>query len=180
MIRSRMLWLLAMAALLGFQSASAADPVNVFDEAKLEVPAEWTEKQPASQIIEREFTYKSGEGDDAPSARITMMASGGGIKANIERWKGQFTGGKADEQKTETKQIGKWNVHVVDLSGNFAESMGGGPFSGGKVVQRQNYAMNGVIVEHPKGQTYFIKVTGPADVVKANRPAVMKMLEGLK
>ncbi len=125
MVRSQMLLSLAVATLLGFAPASAADPVSVFDEAKLEVPADWTEKQPASQIIEREFTFKNGEGDDAPTARITMMASGGGIKANIERWKGQFTGGKAEDQKTETKQIGKWNVHIVDLSGTFAESMGG-------------------------------------------------------
>ncbi len=29
--------------------------------------------------------------------------------------------------------------------------------------------MNGAIVELPQGKTYFIKVTGPADVVKANR-----------
>ncbi len=180
MIRTRMLLLVAVATLSSFASVSAADPVSVFGDAKLEVPAQWTEKQPASPIIEREFTFKSGEGDEAPSARITMMASGGGIKANIDRWKGQFSGGKAEDQKTETKQIGKWTVHIVDLTGTFAETMGGGPFSGGKVVKRENWAMNGVIVEHPEGQTYFIKVTGPNDVVKSNRPAVLEMLEGLK
>jgi hypothetical protein len=162
------------------QEAAAAESISVFGDAKLEVPSTWERKAPASSIIEHEFVAKSGEGDDAPQARITMMAAGGDVKANIDRWKGQFTGGDAAAQKTEEKKIGNWTVHIADLSGSFAETMGGGPFSGGKTVKRDNYAMTGVILEHPEGRKYFIKVTGPMDVVKAARPDVVKMIEGLK
>ncbi len=157
-----------------------ANTIQVFDDAKLEIPEGCKRIKPQSGIIEHEFLAKTGEGDDAPQARITMMAAGGPVKANIERWKGQFTGGDADAQKTEDKTVGKWTIHIADLSGTFAESMGGGPFAGGKTVKREGYAMTGVILEHSEGRKYFIKVTGPMDIVKANRPAVVKMLEGLK
>jgi len=162
------------------QEAAVAEPISVFGDAKLEAPASWERIKAASSIIEHEFVAKSGEGEDAPKARITMMAAGGDVKANIERWKGQFTGGDAAAQKTEETKIGNWTVHIADLSGSFSETMGGGPFSGGKTVKRENYAMTGVILEHPEGRKYFIKVTGPMDIVKENRPMVVKMLQGLK
>jgi len=162
------------------EDAAVAESISVFGDAKLEVPSSWERKEPTSSIIEHEFVAKSGEGADAPTARVTMMAAGGDVRANIERWKGQFAGGDAAAQKTEEKKVGNWTVHIADLSGAFAETMGGGPFSGGKTVKRENYAMTGVILEHPEGRKYFIKVTGPMDVVKANRPMVVKMIEGLK
>jgi len=162
------------------EDVAVADSISIFDAAKLSVPDGWERTKPQSGIIEHEFLAKSGDGDDAPQARITMMAAGGPVKANIDRWKGQFSGGDAAAQKTEEKKIGKWTVHIADLSGKFAESMGGGPFAGGKTVQREGYAMTGVILEDAEGRKYFIKVTGPMDVVKANRPAVLEMLEGLK
>jgi hypothetical protein len=108
------------------------------------------------------------------------MAAGGDVKANIDRWKGQFTGGNAEAQKVEELKVGDWTVHMVDLSGKYKESMGGGPFAPGKVVERENYAMIGGILVDPKGRKYFIKMTGPAELVKSNREGVLKMIEGLK
>jgi hypothetical protein len=156
------------------------ESVSVFGEKKLDVPKSWQRTQPQSSIVEHEFLIKSGEGDEAPQARVTMMAAGGDVKANVDRWKGQFVGGDAAAQKSEEKKIGDWIVHLVDLSGNFKETMGGGPFSGGKVVDRPNYAMTGVILVHPEGRKYFIKMTGPADVVKSGRKDLVQMLDGLK
>jgi hypothetical protein len=182
-ITSSIVLTLAFTAFSGIsiaEEAAVADSISVFGDAKLEVPASWNRTEPKSSIIEHEFVLKDGEGEDAPQARVTMMAAGGDVKANIDRWKGQFTGGDADAQKTEEMKVGNWTVHIADLSGSFAETMGGGPFSGGKTVKRENYAMTGVILAHPEGRKYFIKVTGPMDLVKANRPAVVKMLEGLK
>lgn len=158
----------------------AKETVSVFGDKKLDVPPSWQKTKPASSIVEYEFLVKDGEGDDVPTARVTMMAAGGDVKANIERWKGQFAGGDAAAQKSAEKKVGDWVVHVVDLSGNFKETMGGGPFSGGKVVERTNYAMLGAILVHPEGRKYFIKMTGPADLVKSNRESLVQMLDGLK
>lgn len=159
--------------------AAAAETVSVFGEKKLTIPASWHRTKPQSSIVEHEFIVRSGEGDDAPQARVTMMAAGGDVKANIDRWKTQFTGGEAAAQKTEEKKVGDWTVHLVDLSGNFKETVGGGPFSGGRVVDRPNYAMVGLILVHPQGRKYFVKMTGPADVVKASRSDLVQMLDGL-
>ncbi len=109
-----------------------------------------------------------------------MMAAGGDVPANIKRWKDQFTGGDAAAQKTEEMKLGKWNVHIVDVSGSYAERMGGGPFAGGKVVNREDYAMAGAILVNPEGKKYFVKMIGPSKVVKANREAFVKMIKSIQ
>jgi hypothetical protein len=172
----------ALVSIISFSSVQAEDvvaakSVTVFDEATLSVPPAFKPTEPKSSIIEHEFVV-SGEGD--ATARMTMMASGGGIQPNIDRWKSQFIGGKAEDQKTELVKVGKWNVHVVDLNGTYKESMGGGPFAPGKIVERADYSMLGAILEHPEGRTYFVKLTGPQSIVKANRDAFIDMVKGLK
>jgi hypothetical protein len=157
--------------------ADDAEPVkiDVFGKGTLMVPPEFQPTEPASRIIEREF--KVGEGDD--TARLTMMRAGGGVAPNIKRWKGQFSGGAEAEQKTEKMDVGPFEVHVVDFSGTYAERMGGGPFFGGKVVQRENYAMAGAILVSPDGPMYFLKMIGPAKVVKSNREKFVEMVKSV-
>ncbi|MFK8113102.1 MAG: hypothetical protein AB8B91_12920 [Rubripirellula sp.] len=160
--------------------AKKAESVSVFSEAKLAVPADFKRVEPQSRILEHEFQAKVGEGKDGETARVTMMAAGGDVKANISRWQGQFAGGDAKARKTEEMTIGKWTVHVVDANGSFAERMGGGPFAGGKVINRENYGMTGAILVHPEGRKYFVKMIGPHAVVKANREAFMKMIKSIE
>lgn len=174
------LTLVALGAPQGRADEPAAQKVSVFGEKNLTIPAAWQRVQPQSSIVEHEFVVKASDAEDAPQARITMMAAGGDIAANIARWKTQFTGGDAAAQKSQEKKVGKWTAHIVDFSGNFKETTGGGPFSGGRVVNRPNYAMTGLILVHPEGRKYFVKMTGPADLVKANRDEVVQLIEGLK
>jgi len=155
------------------------EKVSIFGAADLVVPAEFKRVQPQSRILEHEFQAKAGEGDEAETARLTMMAAGGDVAANIQRWKGQFAGGDPKKQKTEEMKLGDWQVHMVDVSGNFAERVGGGPFAGGRVVNRENYAMAGAILVHPTGRKYFLKMIGPAKVIKENREAFVKMVKSI-
>ena len=152
------------------------ESVSVFGEANLQVPAKFKRVPPASRILEHEFQATAGD----EKARVTMMAAGGDVPANIRRWKGQFTGGDEDAQKTKEMKLGNWTVHSVDVSGSYAERMGGGPFAGGKVVNRENYAMAGAILVHPEGRKYFVKMIGPDKVVKANREAFVKMIKSIQ
>ncbi|MEO1523942.1 MAG: hypothetical protein AAFX06_00825 [Planctomycetota bacterium] len=145
------------------------------DSASLDVPTSFESAPPKSRMLQYEF--KVGEEDKA--ARLTMMAAGGGVDPNIKRWKGQFSGGDPKEQKSEKIQVDGWDVHIVDCSGSFSERMGG-PFAGGKVVQRENWAMLGGIIAQPEGRLFFVKLTGPAETVKANRKAFVAMLKSLK
>ncbi|MGB7348142.1 MAG: hypothetical protein WBD20_28215 [Pirellulaceae bacterium] len=154
--------------------------VNVFGEGTLTVPGAFKPSEKKSSIIEHEFTASVGEGDDAKTARVTMMGASGGVEANITRWKGQFTGGDEKEQKTEEMKLGDWKVHLVDVTGTYAESMRGGPFAPGKTVQQENYAMAGAILVHPKGRTYFVKMIGPQEVIKENREAFVTMIKSIE
>lgn len=157
--------------------------VDVFDSGTMQVPAEFKQVPPQSRIVQHEFEASAGEGDEKQTARVTMMVSGGGVKANVRRWKGQFAGGDREANKSEELKVGEWTVHIVDVNGSFAERMGGGPFAGGKVVQRENYAMVGAIILQPKanpeGPAYFVKMIGPATVVKANRERFVTMVKSL-
>ncbi|MCA9139779.1 MAG: hypothetical protein KDB00_23565 [Planctomycetales bacterium] len=156
-------------------TAAKSESVSVFDEGKLTIPAAFKRTEPASRIIQHEFKV----GEDDATARLTMMPAGGGVEANIKRWKGQFAGGDEAEQKTEKIKVGKWEVHLVDVSGSYAERMGGGPFFGGKTVQRENYAMAGAVIVAPDSRLYFAKLIGPADVVKSNRKLFVDMIKSL-
>jgi len=153
--------------------------VSVFGEATLSVPSDFKRVPVQSSILEHEFEAKMGEGDEAPAARVTMMAAGGDVADNIRRWQDQFSGGKQEAQKTEELKIGAWQVHLVDVSGAYQERMGGGPFAGGKVVTRENFGMTGAILVHPQGRKYFVKMIGPVEVVKANREAFVQMIKSI-
>jgi hypothetical protein len=177
-----LIWLAAgvigLSSLSGIQAEDAKQSVSVFGEGKITVPADFKRVEPKSRIIQHEFQAKAGTGDDVKTARVTMMAAGGDVKANIQRWQGQFAGGDQDARKTEEMKVGKWQVYVVDVNGNYAERVGG-PFAGGKVVNRENYAMVGVILEDANGRKFFLKMIGPAEVVKANRKAFVGMAKDI-
>jgi len=156
-----------------------AETVEVFDSAELEVPADWQRVQPRSRIIQHEFAVVDEENADK-KARLTMMAAGGNVEANIERWKGQLTGGDPQAQKTEKLQVAGHTVYLVDLSGTYTERMGGGPFAPGPTVKRPDYAMAGAIIIDPNQRKFFVKMIGPETVVQANREAFGEMIKGME
>jgi hypothetical protein len=161
------------------EAGPAMVSINVMDMGKLLVPAEFKQVEPQSQIVEHEFEARAGE----EVARVTMMQAGGDVKSNIQRWRGQFVGGDKQANTTEEMSVGPWTVHLVDLNGSFGERMGGGPFAGGKVVQREGYAMTAAILVPPgatdQGPKYFIKMIGPASVIKANRERLITMVKSV-
>ncbi|MEM6468957.1 MAG: hypothetical protein AAF802_05260 [Planctomycetota bacterium] len=166
---------LPFAGIVSSQDTAEATKVEVLKKYSMEIPAEFKRTEPKSRILEYEF--KVGEEDKA--ARLTMMAAGGGIEPNIQRWKGQFAGGKPEDQNVEKMTVGQFEVHIIDVNGSFEERMGGGPFSGGKVVQRENYAMAGAILAAPSGRLYFVKMIGPQETVKSNREKFVKMVKSI-
>ena len=143
------------------QTAAKSTEVTFLGNSKMTVPADFEAAEKGSRILQYEFSAKAGKGDAIKKARVTMMPSGGGVQPNIKRWQGQFVGGDEAAKKTEVMEVGKWKIHVVDNNGTFADRMGGGPFAGGKVVKREDWAMTGAILEHPEGRLYFVKMVRP-------------------
>lgn len=159
---------------------ATVESVEVLGSGRMDVPEVFESVPPKSRIIRHEFRVPAdaGEGDD--TARLTMMAAGGNVKANIDRWKGQFSGDDADNAKTEQMTVGDYTVHLVDISGTYADSMGGGPFSGGKKVQRPDYAMTAAIIVDDNDRKYFAKMVGPEGVVESHREAFVEMIKSLQ
>ncbi len=114
-------------------AAVAADPKS---PAKIDIaggmfhmtaPADWVRKQPRTRIVEHEFAIPASEGDKN-DGRMTVMAAGGGVDANIDRWFGQFTqpDGGSTKQRAKVKKIAVagQDVHLVDISGTFKDQAG--------------------------------------------------------
>jgi hypothetical protein len=88
---------------------------------------------------------------------------GGGVDANIQRWLGQFTPDSKDAKPMiEQAEVKGVKLTRVRAEGTFASGMPGGP-----TTPLPNYALLGIILESPNGDV-FIKMTGPAEVVKTN------------
>lgn len=146
----------------------------------LSAPEGWQRVQPRSRIVETEFSVPSDEGLQA--GRMTVMGAGGSIEANIDRWFGQFgqPDGSATKDKAAIKKmtIAGCNVTIVDVSGIFRD-MPGGPFAGGKTIERPDYRMLAAIVETPSQGNYFLKFYGPAATVAKSVDGFQEMVEGL-
>jgi len=90
-------------------------------------PATWKTKQPQSSIIEYEYAIPAAKGDST-EGRLTVMAAGGGVEANIDRWYSQFSqpdgGSTRDRAKVKKMSVSGEEVHLVDLSGTYKDQRG--------------------------------------------------------
>ena len=159
---------------------TTAEPVELTlakEHLAFMAPGGWGRVTPRSRILEAELKVPSTEAD-VQDGRITMMRAGGSIPENIARWEGQFTG--ADGAETKKVEVAGKQVHFVDIVGTFQDSMGRGPFAGGKKVAREDYRMSAAIVETGDHGNYFFKFIGPKSVVEPNAEAFKKMIQSMK
>lgn len=166
--------------------AESATVFTIADGAlALEAPAGWQRVQPKSGIVETEFAIPSeGTGEDGTSlasGRMTVMGAGGSVEANIDRWCGQFAqpdgSSTKDKATTKTLKVAGRDVTIVDIAGTYKDSPGG-PFAGGKTIERPGYRMLAAIVEGPGGSS-FLKFYGPAATVAKHADGFRTMVEGM-
>jgi hypothetical protein len=107
------------------------------------------------------------------------------VQANIDRWYGQFAqpDGSATKDKATTKtlKLAGCTVTFVDVAGTYKD-MPGGPFAGGKTIERPDYRMLAAIIETPEQEkrgSYFLKFYGPAATVAQEADGFRKMIEGM-
>lgn len=172
-------------AAFGTQQLSAEDAKDqsfaiASGKLTLSAPKGWARKQPASRIVEHEFAAPKVDTDEI-DGRFTVMAAGGSVAANIDRWVGQFAqpdGGSTKEKtKTQELMIAKNKVHVVDISGNYKDQARG-PM--GPAVTREGFRMLAAIIETEKDGLVFLKFYGPKKTVDMNEKPFMEMLQTLK
>ena len=166
-------------ALLICSFTTAATLLFAEDPAKFSVgscefsrPADWKWVQPTSPMRKAQLQIPGKDG--GKPADITFFFFGGGqggdVQANVQRWFGQFTG-KPDANKIEPQEFNGVKVTLVSTEGTMKAS----PF-GGQPDDRPDSALVGAIVEQPDGGV-FVKMTGPAGLVKANRDKFIAMIK---
>lgn len=115
-------------------------------------------KVPLSPMVKAAVSH----GEKGPVLKFYHFGKGqgGGVAANLKRWKGQFQG---DPKMTEEeKTFGEQKVTIVSITGTY---MDGPPF--GQKVPTEGQALLGAVIPHEAGDV-FLKMTGPeAEITKA-------------
>ena len=160
---------LAFTSLVSLHAEQANFTVSAFN---FTAPDGWKKVEPKSAMRKAQLEVPGADG--GKSAEVTFFFFGGGqggdVKANVQRWVGQFSGG-ADVQKVEEQDINGTKVTFVSTEGTMKAS----PFAG-IPEDMPDAALQGAILEHGEGPV-FIKMTGPAALVKASKEKFLALVK---
>ena len=156
-------------------------------ELAFEAPESWKAKKPRFNFTKHELMLPKAEGEEK-DARMTFTLSSGSTQDNLDRWKSQFkfpTGANPDKVfSVEKKTVDGYELSLVQIRGTFMETMGGGPFAGGKKIPRENYMMKAVIISpkdaNSKTAKCFIKLVGSEKTLKQHAKAYAAMVKSMK
>ena len=179
------MFILGVCACNGTQE-TAADPgakgtIVEMDGLKSTTPADWKEEKPSNNLRTAQFRVPMVDGDPKDAELVIFYfqkGGGGGIDANLTRWKQKFLtndGKPVDNAKVEKFKVGEVSVTYVDISGTYKDGQPGAT----KFEKRADYRMLGVIFESPNGP-YFITLTGPARTVEQRKKGFDEWLKNFK
>ena len=165
----------ALIVLTGCAAGAAEAPANFkVSTFTFQRPAKWEWIVTASPM--RKAQLKVSGADKTNAAEVVFYhfgpGNGGGVQANVDRWFTQFQepreklGAKSEETK-----IGKTKVTFVRAEGTFLSGM-----PGGARTAQPGTALRGAILES-KGGDVFVKMTGPAALVKSSEDDFRKLIE---
>ena len=138
---------------------------------KFSSPPGWKASPPASSMRKAQFLAPGKSGESAEVVFFYFGEGGaGGVKANIDRWMGQFK--NAENKKVEAKTVGGTKITYARATGTF---LSGRPF--GAKTPKEGYALLGAIIEGKQG-AIFVKMTGPEAAVEANADKMRAMVAG--
>jgi hypothetical protein len=132
----------------------------------------------AESVAGVKWTAPAAPGDSESAECVVYFfgaGSGGTVEANLERWKGQVLNaqGKAADAQIQKRAIHSLTVTTIDSTGTYTGM--GGPTAPGAPVKRQ-YRVIGAVIENPGGNL-FVKFTGPAKTVTANKARFEQLLQ---
>jgi hypothetical protein len=160
---------LSLLAMVSLQAEEAKFTVSAFTFTK---PAAWKQVEPKSAMRKAQLEVPGVNGGKPGDVTFFFFGNGqgGDVQANVSRWLGQLSGGK-EVQKVEPQEMNGTKVTIVSTEGTMKAS----PFAG-IPEDVPNAALLGAILEHEEGPV-FIKMTGPADVVKGARETFMTLVK---
>jgi hypothetical protein len=117
-------------------------------------------KAPSSPMVKAALNHGKKDG---PLLKFYHFGQGqgGGVKANLERWKRQFKEGEA-KVTPEEKTYGEQKLTIVTMIGTYMV----GPRMSRDKVATPGHMLLGAVIPHPSGDV-FLKMTGKeADLKK--------------
>jgi hypothetical protein len=134
-----------------------------------QVPADWKEV-PAAQFLLAEYSITGANGAKAEVNVAQLSGDGGGLLANVNRWRRQIGLDALDENGMNKL------ITSVDVSGSKATLV---DMTGTDMQTSQPTRLVGVIVPM-NGQTWFYKLMGDAGLVESQQAAFLKFVQGVK
>jgi hypothetical protein len=129
------------------------------------VPSGW-QAVSAGQFLVAKFKINGENGATADINVSSSTGDGGGLAANVNRWRGQLGLQPMDEISTVTFAVPGGQAQLVDVSGNSPES--------GKPSE-----IIGVVVSLP-GQTWFYKLMGDPSIVAAQKAPFTRFVKSVQ
>ena len=156
-------------------------------ELAFEAPESWKAKKPGFKSTKHELIIPKAEGEEK-DARLTFTLASGSTQDNIDRWKKQFKfplGANPDKLfSVEKKTVDGYELSFVQIRGTFNDTMGRGPFAGGKKIPREKYIMKAVIISPKDADSRttkcFIKLVGSEKTIKQHAKAYAAMVKSMK
>jgi hypothetical protein len=134
------------------------------------VPPDWHE-MPPSEFLVAKFSIAGADGAAAQVNVSSLAGEGGGLLANVNRWRGQLGLPPVAQEDDFSKMVSSFDVgggsaQVVDFTGT--DSKTGKPARLVGAVVPQN------------GQTWFYKLMGDEQVVAQQKDAFIKFIQSAK
>ncbi len=160
---------LALFAVAAFAEDAAKFNVGAFAFTR---PAGWKSIEPTSPMRKAQLQIPGKDG--GKPADITFFffgeSNGGGVEPNVQRWLGQISG-KAEANKIDAQDFNGVKVTLVSAEGTLKAA----PMAG-ITEELPDAALLGAILEHTEGAV-FVKMTGPAALVKASRDQFIALVK---
>ncbi|MEI6082854.1 MAG: hypothetical protein WCS70_00985 [Verrucomicrobiota bacterium] len=146
---------------LQFATTETAPAANA-DKPQWTPPGDWTEVT-GGQFLVAKFTIAGGQA----AVNISSSAGdGGGLAANVNRWRKQLGLGEQTSDELAKAALTRGSATFVEMSGTDARS-------------GQPAALVGAMVLQP-GQAWFYKLMGDAKIVAAQKDAFSKFVQEAK
>ena len=154
---------------VGAGAAAPAAAISSEGKPNWQVPAGWKEV-PGGQFLVAKFNV-AGDGGAQAAVNVSVSAGdGGGLAANVNRWRKQLGLGdlSGDElaKAVKTVETAGGKATVIEMSGTDARSGQPAQLVGAMATQT--------------GQTWFYKLMGDAKVVEAQKDAFTKFVQTVK
>lgn len=145
-------------------TAEAAD--NSSGEPKWSVPADWSEKEPGPMVF-KSFMATDAQGKTAAITVSFLGGEGGGLFANVNRWRGQLGLDPVDPDKLDSV------TQHLDTTAGAATLV---DFTGTDAKTSQPARLIAVVVPHGDS-TWFFKLMGDGGTVAAQKENFVKFVQ---